>query len=246
MPSTNPSQRGCRGGAAIFSSRHTSLAAPSLSCCAAPLLLCLPYLVTPPSLVAPPPLSLRHASFTAPFLSCCATPLSPRRPSLVAPPISHRTTASLIAPCLARAGWLLHHRLSCHATAFHIAQPLSCRAAPLSSSHQAAYLLLHLSGTGWLLHHCLSFSRCAAFVIVRRVHRPRCRRPLPPTTFVFLESTQWLSAIGRMGAGGGGFDGTTRGAALAKKHGSCENAVWTGLNLVQNLDSMFGHAVQIF
>jgi hypothetical protein len=78
-----------------------------------------------------------------------------------------------------------------------------------------------------LLHHRLSFSRRAAFAIVRRVHRRRRRRPLPSTTFVFLESTQWLSAIGRMGAGGGGFDGTTRGAASAKKHGSSENAVWT-------------------
>ncbi len=246
-PLTNPSQRGCRGGAAILSSRHTSLAALSLSCCAAPLSSCIPYLVTSPSLVAPPPLSSCHASLTAPSLSRCAAPLLPCHPSLVAPPISHRTTTSLVAPRLTHAGWLSHCRLSPHcATAFHIAQPLAHRAAPLLSSHQAAYLLSRLSGAGWLLHHCLSFSHCAAFAIMRRVHHCRHHRPLPSTTFVFLKSTQWLSAIGQMGAGGGGFDGTTRGAASAKKHGSCENVVWTGLDLVQNLDSRSGHAVQIF
>ncbi len=101
---------------AILSLHHASLAAPSLSCCAAPLSSRLPYFDTPPSLVAPPPLSSRHASLATQSLSCCATPLSPRRPSLVALPISHCTTASLIAPRLTQAGWLLHCRLSCRAT----------------------------------------------------------------------------------------------------------------------------------
>jgi hypothetical protein len=116
MPSTNPSQRGYQGGAAILSSCHASLAVPSLSHCAAPLSSRLPYFDTPPSLVVPPPLSSRHASLAIQSLSPCTAPLLLRRPSLVVPPISHCTTASLVAPRLTRAGWLLHCRLSCCAT----------------------------------------------------------------------------------------------------------------------------------
>ncbi len=51
---------------------------------------------------------------------------------------------------------------------------------------------------------------------------------------------------GMIRLGEGGCNEMTRGAASSKKHGLCENVVWTGLDLVQNLDSMSGHAVQIF
>ncbi len=178
-----------------------------------------------PSLVAPPlpchaTLSCRATtSLIAPRLSHRTVPLSLCRPFLVAPPLS------------ARAAHLsLHHRLSLRAT------PHSCRlvvtSPPLSSCHRLSHCAAPLSSSRsslvlsssrvslvaplWRRLVVASPPRRAAFAIVRRVHRRRRRRPLPSTTFVFLESTQWLSAIGRMGAGGGGFDGTTRGPLRQK------------------------------
>jgi hypothetical protein len=88
------------GGAAILSSCHASLAAPSFSHCAAPLSSRLLYLVRPPFLVALLPLSSCHASLATLSLSCCAAPLSSSRPSLIAlPPLSLRHASLEPAGC---------------------------------------------------------------------------------------------------------------------------------------------------
>jgi len=114
------------------------------------------------------------ASIVVSPLSCHAAPL------LLCHRLSHRTLplslchASLVLPCLTRAGWLLHRRLSCRATALRIAPPLSCHATPLLSLHRASLIarrlsrriaasrvttslvvplsLLRLSCVGWLLY----------------------------------------------------------------------------------------------
>jgi hypothetical protein len=155
-----------------------------------------------------------------------ATPLSPHHPSLVVPPLSHRASPILIrCPLLSRHH--LYHRampLSPRSPSL-VVPPLSCRAAPLLSRHPSLIAPPPLS----LRHASLKLAGC--YIAVSLVV------PLTPPQ-AHPRGMIWL--------GGGGCDETTRGGSSAKKHGSCENAVWTGLDLVKNLDSMSGHAVQIF
>jgi hypothetical protein len=103
--------------------------------------------------------------------------------------------------------------------------PLSHRAAPLLSRRLS------------LITPLLLLSRYASLELAGCYIAASLVMPLTPPR---------ARPRGMIRLGGGGCDETTRGGASSKKHGSCENAVWTGLDLVQNLDSMSGHAVQIF
>jgi hypothetical protein len=86
------------------------------------------------------------------------------------------------------------------------APPLSRRAAHLSLHHRLS-----------LRHSSLEPAGCyIAASLIMPLATPRAR----PRGMIRL--------------GGGGCDETMRGAASAKKHGSCENVVWIGLDLVQN------------
>jgi hypothetical protein len=154
------------------------------------------------------------------------TPLLRRCPSLVVLPLSCCASPILICcPLLS-----CHHLYHCAMPLLPrspslIVPPLSPHAAPLLSRCPSLIAPPPLS----LCHASLKLAGCyiAASLIM----------PLTPP---------WARPQGMIWLGGGGCDETTRGAALSKKHGSCENVVWTSLDLVQNLDSMSRHAVQIF
>ncbi len=153
-------------------------------------------------------------------------PLLPRRPSLIVLPLSRWASPILIrCPLLS-----CHHLYHCTMPLLPrspslVVPPLSCRTAPLLSCRPSLIAPPPLLSR----HASLELAGCyIATSLVVPLTPPRAR----PRGMIRL--------------GGGGCDETTRGAALSKKYESCENAVWTGLDLVQNLDSMSGHAIQIF
>ncbi len=73
-----------------------------------------------------PTKSPNHGTHWPPTSLIALQPCLLRCPSLVScrHHLSHRATASLVVPHLTHAGWLLHYRLSCRATAFPVVQPL--------------------------------------------------------------------------------------------------------------------------
>jgi hypothetical protein len=153
-------------------------------------------------------------------------PLLLCRPSLIVPPLSPRASPILIRRPLLSCHHLYHRAMPLSPSSPSLlVPPLSCCAAPLLSCRPSLIAPPHLS----LRHVSLELAGCyiAASLVV----------PLTPPQ---------ARPRGMIRLGGGGCDETTRGAASSKKHGSCENVVWTGLDLVQNLDSMSGHAIQIF
>ncbi len=153
-------------------------------------------------------------------------PLLPHRPSLVVPPLTRRASPILIRHPLLSCHHLYHRAmplLPCSPSL--VVPPLSHCAAPLLSRRPSLIAPPPLSSC----HASLELAGCyIAASLVVPLTPPRAR----PRGMIWL--------------GGVGCDETTRGAALSKKHGLCENAVWTDLDLVQNLDSMSGHAIQIF
>jgi hypothetical protein len=159
------------------------------------------------------------------LFSHCARPLLLRLPSLVVPPLSHCASPILIRRPLLSCQHLYHRAMPLSpCSPSLIVPPLSRCAAPLLSCRPSLIAPLPLSSR----HASLKLAGCyiAASLIV----------PLTPPQ-AHPRGMIWL--------GGGGCDEITRGAASSKKHGSCEYVVWTSLDLVQNLDSMSGHAVQM-
>ncbi len=210
-----------------------SLAVLPLSCHTALSCYATTFLIAPCLSTRATPLSLCCPSLTAPPLSCCitaslvllplycrASPILSCCPLLLPPPLSlcHHLTC---------AGWLLHRHLSCRAPAFPIVQHLSS----------------HLSGAGWVLCITASLSlialpspSCTASTIAAAAH---CRPPpLSSLKHSIIECNR--------------ADGSHGGAALMEqqwgplwqKNMGYRRKMWSGP--VHNLDSMSGHAVQIF